>query len=587
MTLIRYIPLVALLTLLDLPTARAQTFTLQPGTKDAEESPEEALKRYRALHARNPRRVDILYRLSGLLSTSGHHDEAIALLKKHLQRLPGDIGGCLRLGDALFARGDLEAAFSEWDRVAKDATSPGPYRLSADRYRRHSLYAHAETIYRKGRKALSEPLLFARELAEVAERQANYIEAVREYLLFLEAQPQYRATVEARLKEIARAGGPAEIFDFLANQVREHPDDQNRIHLLVEYALPSDRADQLLRILMQTPELSWTHLFRIATYTLANRAYATSVTAHRALLERNKRTDIQSRGHLGLARAYEGIDLPDSARTYYRALIERFPKRSDEARFRLGLLLHDQNPEAALQTFHNLINTNRRTLWRYKALFEIAEGHLQADRLDLSGAALQRIIREKRNSDEGDDATFRLAELRFLSGLPDSARHLLDRLLTGKNTRYALNDALALSVLIQDETEPLLKTVGQAQKLRRQGRLERALTLYDTLLQHHSDLTDRILDARADILDALGRYSEAIQACRELITTTSWSPFCPGAQMRLALIYENRLGQYHDARKAYQAVLVNYPLSLEADSARERLRGLQKKIQDLNDKKAG
>jgi tetratricopeptide (TPR) repeat protein len=255
-------------------------------------------------------------------------------------------------------------------------------------------------------------------------------------------------------------------------------------------------------------------------------------------------------------------------------------------------LLHDTDRNAALQTFQDLVATRRRTSWRYKALFEIVESHLQANRLDQAGLACRRIIQEKQGHEEAGEATFRLAELHFLSGKPDSAQHLLDGLLAGSRTRYVLNDALALSMLIQDgsgENNNLLKTFGNAQKLQRQHQFQQALTVCDSLNQHHpeSPLIDRIQDARAHLLDALGRYPEAIQACRQLIATTPWSPLCPNAQMRLAHIYENRLGQYHDAKKAYQTLLVIYPESLEADQARERLRQIQKKIQDLDEKKTG
>ncbi len=172
------------------------------------EDPEEVIRRYRALYRQHPRRTDILFQLSNLLSRTGHYDEAADLLKAHLKKIPGDVGARLRLGDVLFAQNNRQAAYAQWDRVAKGATHAGPYRLTADRYRRHNLRAQAEAVFRQGRKFLKQPLLFARELAEIAEEQAHYVEAIQEYLLFLKGQPQYRPTVENRLREIARSGGP-------------------------------------------------------------------------------------------------------------------------------------------------------------------------------------------------------------------------------------------------------------------------------------------------------------------------------------------------------------------------------------------
>jgi hypothetical protein len=55
--------------------------------------------------------------------------------------------------------------------------------------------------------------------------------------------------------------------------------------------------------------------------------------------------------------------------------------------------------------------------------------------------------------------------------------------------------------------------------------------------------------------------------------------------MALANIYDTHLKQYYEARAAYETLLIDYPLSLEADLARERLRTLQRRIKDLEQTK--
>ena len=77
-------------------------------------------------------------------------------------------------------------------------------------------------------------------------------------------------------------------------------------------------------------------------------------------------------------------------------------------------------------------------------------------------------------------------------------------------------------------------------------------------------IKDRALVAKAEVLEVLGRHVEAIEVCRRLAEEMPWSPFGPWAQMALARIYEERLGQYEEARRSYEALLVDPAAQLAA-----------------------
>ncbi len=551
-----------------------------------------ALGLYRALYAHYPRRVDILFRLQNLLSRMGQHDQVVPLLRARLKRVPRDITALLRLGDALYALGRQDEAFETWDRIPEGATASGPYSRAASRYKANNLYARSAATYRKAREALGPPHLFARELAELAERQAQYPEAVSEYLLYLQEKPKYLPLIASRFRKFAREGDDQEkIVDLLAEEVRKHPDDNVRLTLLTEYALSAGYAGYALQVL--TEHLGETHrhrilLFQIASHALKEGDYTTAVVAYQTLIGRFDRSKPQPRALLGLARAEGGRGRPDQARRLYRDLIDRYPNRleADEARYRLGRLLHEayQDSGRALQTFQALVEADRRTPWRYRALFDIAEAMLLSDRFAEAKAACVLIVQERRGHQEADDARLRIAECHFLAGDFDAAEDLLDRLLSGSTARYALNDALALSVLIQDgrQGDPnALKAYAAVLRLKRQQKSERALGAFQDWLKSHpkSALLDRALAQQVELLEALERYPEAIGACRRLISDVPWSPLCPWAQMALARIYGERLGQVYDALNAYETLLIEYPQSLEADTARDRLKALQKKIE--------
>jgi len=558
---------------------------------EAADKLDEAISLYRILHSQNPGRNDILLRLESLLSRTGLHEESVALLQSRLKFSPNDINFRLRLGDAYYALNRQDMAFDSWNRILESATSAGSYAIVADRYRRRNLDQEAASIFKRGRKDLDEPFLFALELAELAEGQTHYFQAVQEYLLLLQDKPQYRSITETRLREFAREGiQQDEIFSLLAGELKKRPDDFH-IRLLVEFSLPAGLAAQLLVELEADPADDTAHLLRIGDYTRDQKSYATSIRAYQTLIDRSSNPMVIPKAMLGRAQAMEGLQQSSAAREGYRSIISTYPRlvESDESYFRLGLLLRDAdaNPEAAQRTFGSLIKTGRRTPWRYKALFEFAEGLFQADGLDDALLAYSQIIQERKGHQDERFARYRSAELRFLSGQIDTARTLLDQLLAGSVTHTIINDAIDLSVFIQQEKNlDLLRSFASAQKQKRLGNHRVALAAFRALSNpaQNSSLVDRILFAQVELQESLGQFTKAIQACRLLIATLDWSPLCPRAQLTIARIYGDRLGQYLEAKKAYEDLLIEYPESIETDRAREHLRNLQDRYPDLEAK---
>ena len=544
---------------------------------------------YRGLYIQHPHRADLLMRLNSALSRAGRHAEVAALLRQRLSSVPNDNNARLRLGIALFEMGQIDSAAASWEPLLQHATITHPFAIIADRYRKRNLDKRAVQTYRRARTALKNTTLFARELAELAERRAHYPDAVREYLIWIQQNPQYRAHVEARLRDFAQNGDRhAEVFDLLSS-----PKDQTHLSLLIEYALPAGFIAQTLDLLLSPNALiknNWNYLFRIASYALDNDNSPTAITAYRAICDRADRPDHLARAQLGLGKAYQLANRPADAQNHYGDLIARHPNRAeaDEARFLIGIILRDHLNDAAgaQQAFQNLIQTHRRSTWRYKALFALAEGHLQANSIDRTRHIYHQIIAEKATAPEAIEARFRLAELHFLSDQLDKAQTLLDAVLKTHLNRDIINDAIALSALLQEgqrADSTLLSAYASACLKLRQKDQNGALRAFETLHRAHpqSFLADRLLDHQAKIYTDQKRYPQALQTYRKLITTQPQSPLSPAAHIAQGAIYDKYLGQYYDAQKIYEILLVNYPLSLEADIARERLRNLRQKIQIL------
>ena len=544
---------------------------------------------YQRLCEQLPHRGDLVSRLESALSRAGRYAEAADLSRQRLVVDPDDMDTHLRLGQALLALGQVDSATAHWDRLLQRATTLAPFAIVADHYRRRNMDGRAEQAYRRARVVFKNPALFARELAELAERQVRYPDAVREYLIYVRDNPQYLPMVEDRLRDFAHNGDRhAEVFELLMSSISLA--DQHQRHLLIEYALPAGFAAQTLALLLASDVQDWTHLFRIARYGLDHGDPATAIAAYQTVLDRTDIADLRARAQLGMGMACERANRAEDAQTQYAALIAQYPDRveADEARFRVGLILRDYRNDApgAQRAFQNLIQTNRRNPWRYKALFALAEGHLQADSADAARRVYRQIIAEMANAPEETEARFRLAELHFLVGQISDAQTLLDTVLKAEANRDIINDAIALSVLLQEgmrADSTLMSAYARAcLKLRQKDRAG-ALRDFEALYRAHpqSFLADRLLDHQAKIHADQKRYSQALQTYRKLVAERPHSPLCPAAHIAQGAIYDRQLGQYYDAQQVYETLLITYPMSLEADLARERLRTLERKIQNI------
>lgn len=557
-----------------------------------------ALRIYQNLYAQYPARGDIVMRLETIYMRTGQPDKAVAILRDHLKRAPHDIVTQLKLGQALFALGEHENAFKAWAKLLENANSPNTYMMVAQQYLSHSLYDRAMAVYTQARQSLNQPDLFAKELAELAERQTRYADAVREYLIFVRQKPQYRTLVEARLRDMAYNGDQHNrIFDILTQEVQNTPEDPNNLSLLIEFALPAGFSAQALQLIQNTPNLSpnsWTYLSRIARYALDENNFDTAKKAFQTLYDRVERPDVRVRALIGLAQTQQRAQHTQLARQYYQAVIDQYPRRpeTDEARFALGIYQRDTDNELqrAQQTFQDIVENNRKNEWRYRAFFELAEGHLQSEDFSNAESTWAQILSERKIGPEAAQARFCLAELHYYKGDFDTAKALLNLILVKDLQQDVANDAISKLALIEEglqKNAEQLHKFAQAELARRQKKSDAAFTALTTLLDQYPKtfLADRILYQQAELLEAQKQYTQAIQQYRKLVLTQKESPLCPVSQMALANIYETYLGQFHEAKSAYETLLIDYPLSFEADLARERLRTIQQKIQAIESQK--
>lgn len=177
----------------------------------------------------------------------------------------------------------------------------------------------------------------------------------------------------------------------------------------------------------------------------------------------------------------------------------------------------------------------------------------------------------------GEEARFRNAKLAWYRGDFDWAQGQLS-VLKASTSELIANDALALSVLITENTPPdsnyvPLRRFAAADLLLFQNRLEAASTLLDSVAKGfpESELQDDILFKRSAILVRQQRYDEAIALLEKIVKDYGADVLSDDALYQQGIIYEVYLKKPQQARAAFERLLIDYPGSTLAAEARKRL----------------
>jgi len=181
----------------------------------------------------------------------------------------------------------------------------------------------------------------------------------------------------------------------------------------------------------------------------------------------------------------------------------------------------------------------------------------------------------------GEIAKLRGAKNYYYKGDFELAKEVLD-ILKKATTREIANDAMQLSLLIQDNTGMDTSTVAmedfaKVDLLVFQNKNEEALADLNVMLEKYKKhyLADEILWLRARTKLKMNKIDDAIADLNLLIKDYSIDILADDALFRLALLTEEMKEDKPEAMKLYRKLLQDYPGSIFGVEARKRYRGLR------------
>lgn len=192
-----------------------------------------------------------------------------------------------------------------------------------------------------------------------------------------------------------------------------------------------------------------------------------------------------------------------------------------------------------------------------------------------------QVEKSQKEDQLAETAKLKNARLQYYTGQFELSKEILD-VLKKATTREIANDAMQLSLLIQDNTgldtsEVAMKEFSAVDLLIFQNKYTQSIQVLAGLYQKYKthSLADEILWLKANTLLKINKIEDAVKDLNEIIENYKYDILADDALFTLAKVTEENLRDKEKAMNLYRTLLKDYPGSIFASQARIRFRELR------------
>ncbi len=577
---------------------------------------------YERLYLRDPDNFTYFDGYRRMLMQLREYDKAISMTEERLAGDPHDVNLRSILGGMYYRAEEREKAFAVWEEtIERDPGNMVAYQKIATQMIENRLLEQAIEVYKQGRENVGQPHLFANDIAFLYASTMNYRGATREYMLMLEHTPQQLNFIQSRLSMyVLRNDGLPQAIEVVGEKVEQNRDKmqfQRLLAWLYREAKEFDKAYEIYKHIDRAQNARGAELYSFARTAFREREYEAAARAYQDILEQYPEFDHTPQVRLGYARCleeksmiadslYEAV-FPVSPpvddgrisemRTSYDRVIEAYNSLVNDyegtsigaqALFRVGLILYHWyfDLDGALETLHEVARMYSRGDIYMDTRELLGDIYIVRGALDEALAQYDTLLASQHITDEYEDlATLRRAEIAFYRGEFDEALEKMRELVQKSYSSYA-NNAIELQTFIIENREPALRGVrsddalelyARAMHQKRQQRYSEAVATLEHIVEEYPDalLVDDALLTIGDLNFSMRRYADAVDAYRRVQALEDKSIVSDRALMRIAEVFHYGTGERERAIEAYEDLIVEYPRSMLATEARQRIRLLR------------
>lgn len=567
---------------------------LQQGEND------KALLLYEKLE-KNSKNIPLIHeKYFQLLIVTGKYDQAEKYVDKAIKLYPANIYYQIDKGLVYEQKNAKEEAKKYYEKlIAEFSDDPFKVRIAAQHFTKYQQYGYALEIYRQGRKKLNDPLAYSIQMASLYRLLNKKEEMIEEYLNYVNENPKNIRSVENIFQNVLQDDEDLELFEsMMYDKVQRSPNNTIYNDLLIWVNLQRKNfysAFIQARAMDKRAKLEGNELLDIGRIAIENKDYKNAIRIFEYIINEYKGTPNYQVSRRLLITCREEIvkrTFPVD-RSEIKTLINDYQElikdiglnqntiqalRSEALLYAFYLNDHD----SAISILQKIIQTPR-----------ISKSIIDESKLDLGDIYLltgepwestllySQVEKSSKETPIGYDAKLRNAKLSYYRGDFALAQSHLD-ILKLATTREIANDAMALSLLIKDNTQldtgdMAMKKFADTDLLIFQNKKTEAYAELDNLKEEFPDhpLMDEILYRQAELKMEMGEFSTSITLLQNIVDNFGEDILGDDALFLIGSIYEDQLSDKEKAMEVYQTFLKNYPGSNKAAEARKRFRTLR------------
>lgn len=468
-------------------------------------------------------------------------------------------------------------------------------------------YVEAKKVYLKGREVLNTEWLYASELA-YASLQLGQLDEASNYVLDMMLVP--RNTMENVQEAMVRVidfsdKGHQVLSKQIKQRIKKEPMNYRWNELWNWFLLTQGNGEEAVKetiLLDKNLEEKGRRVIPMARYFEANKDYKYALQLWDYILSMGAENDFYVHANEGKMRSllmqyeYEFPKNSISAKDLEKQFVqyfEEFPMMIETELYRqfIAFKVHymkeiDWGVEQSKNLANKLQGTSNKDLY-LKTKLDYGDYLIYQTKVWDAALVFGQIEKEDPQGAFGEWSKFKRAALAFYRGDFEWAKQILDILKVG-TTEYIANDALALSVLISENTHDefgmnALKQLAQLQLKSKQFHYEDALSQIEKMKENadYNGIKDYYLWEAFLVYKNLGDWTAAITVLEEIYKEHESSVLADDALFNMAQIYEEKLQDYSAAYQYYEALVLNFPSSTYVITSRKALQLIKRTHKNL------
>ncbi|WP_420580466.1 tetratricopeptide repeat protein [Reichenbachiella sp.] len=561
---------------------------------------DKALDIYQKL-AGNPQYIQQIHNnYLNILISKGDYKQAEKHLKKATRYYPSNVYYQIDYGLLYQQMGDIQKAEVRFNQTIENSKENRFLIGTAAQYFiSKQLSPYALKSYQQARKSSKDKTSYALELANTYRLLDQQSEMIEEYLVFASIRPNNLRYVKNILQNILQKEADIQNFqEILIEKIQKNPNQKIYPELLIWVNLQQNNFYGAYIQAKAVDKKFKTHgnrVMSIGNIALKNKAYDDAIEIYTYITKTYPNTGnyITARRQIIKTREekvkndfpVEKMAIRELTYEYKQLILDIGVNTQTIEAYRSKALLHAfylDEFDSAINILNEIISAPRiNPSLKAKSKLDLGDIYLLTG--DPWEATLLYSQVEKSNKDSpiGYDAKLKNAQLNYFQGNFELAKSHLD-ILKLATTREIANDALALSLLIQDNTaldssDFVMKKFASIELLLFQNKKDSALVAFGKMLKDYPghSLTDEIYWKMARINLEKGNFENALLELSAILSGYPTDILGDDAMFLSAQVYEEHLYDNPKAMEIYKDFLITYPGSVYVAEARKRFRKLR------------